>query len=269
MAKNNRYLLAELQAGLRDDRTSTTSLLQKCILLGGQVGSECLRDWARQELKGYDKADTVPDYRRVAAAICIDGATFRGLVTGQQISPMALPEYAHGYMTEKPILTNPIGELEDLSRGSKSTVMLSPAGAQELVMLMNHESTSGDQITRLYWQVSRSTIAGIITGVRTALAELVGELLAAVSDDDQPPSKQAVDDAVQFLVTGDRNIVTVVGSQTTTNGNSTITVTGSSDQPTADKETWWRRWRKRGLLIGLATVVAAVVGVLQWIGWTP
>lgn len=39
-----RSLLAELEVGLHDDNSRTTSLLQKCILLGGQVGSERLRD---------------------------------------------------------------------------------------------------------------------------------------------------------------------------------------------------------------------------------
>ena len=81
-------LLADLQAGLRDDNGSTTSLLQKCILLGGQVGSERLRDWARQELKGYDRIDQVPKYRRVSAPLCIDSATFHHLITGQQVSAM-------------------------------------------------------------------------------------------------------------------------------------------------------------------------------------
>src|SRR3954464_13871053 len=67
MAKRNASLLSELEAGLRDDRSSTTALLQKCILLGGQVGSERLRDWARQELRGYDQRDRVPEYRRFTA----------------------------------------------------------------------------------------------------------------------------------------------------------------------------------------------------------
>jgi len=157
--------------------------------------------------------------------------------------------------------------LEQISRGGEDTVRLSPPGAQELVMLWNHERQSNDQITRLYWQASRSTIAGVVIGVRTTLTELVGELIAAAPDD-QPPSKQAAD-AVHFVVTGHRNTVTVVGNQTTTNGQSAITVTGSSDQPATEKETWWQRWRKRGLIIGLATVVAAVAAVLQLVGWVP
>lgn len=52
----------------------------------------------------------MPDYRTVGAVICIDGATFGGYVTGQQVSPTTLPEYAHGFMTETPTLANPIGE---------------------------------------------------------------------------------------------------------------------------------------------------------------
>lgn len=262
-------LLAELQAGLRDNNSSTTSLLQKCILLGGKVGSERLRDWARQELKGYDRVDQVPEYRRVSAPLCIDGATFTTLITGQQVSAMSLPEFAREYISEEVALTNGLGELEQISRGPEDMIRLAPPGAQELVVLWNHERQSSDQITRLYWQVSRSAIAGVVIGVRTALAELVGELLAAAPDDDQPPSKQAVDAAVHFVVTGDRNTVTVVDSQTTTKGNAAITVTGSSDQPQVTKQGWWTRWRKRGLIIGLSTVVAAVVAVLQLVGWVP
>ena len=269
MVSNNASLLAELQAGLRDENSSTTSLLQKCILLGGQVGSERLRDWARQELRGYDRFDQVPEYRRFSAALCIDGVTFGGLITGQQISPLDLPEFARGHITEEVALTHGVGELEQISRGHDDTVRLSPPGAQELVKLWNHERQSGDQITRLYWQASRSSIAGVVIGVRTALTELVAELIASLPDGDQQPSRQAADAAVHFVVTGDRNTVTVVGSQSATKGNSTITVTGGSHQPAAEKEPWWQRWRKRGLIIGLATVVAAVAAVLQLLGWVP
>jgi hypothetical protein len=92
---------------------------------------------------------------------------------------------------------------------------------------------------------------------------------AAANNDDQPPSKQAIDAAVHFVVTGDRNTVTVVDSQTTTKGNAAITVIGSSDQPQVTKEGWWTRWRKRGLIIGLSAVVAAVVALLQLVGWVP
>lgn len=266
MRKTNMSLLAELQAGLRNEKASTTVLLQKCILLGGEAGSERLRDWARRELNGYRDSDAIPEYRRVVAPLCIDGATFGGYVTGQQISPWSLPEFARDVITEDVNLSNSLGQLEDLSRRREDTIKMQPPDAQDVVLLWNRENGSGDQITRLYWQVSRSTIVGVIAGVRTALAELVAEILAVTPDDQRTPTRQAADDAVHLVLTGNRNTVTVVGRQTATNGPATITVAG---QAPAEHETWWQRWRKRGLIVGLATVVAAMAAVLQLYGWVP
>ena len=62
-------LLAQIETDVTDDRVPLSSLLQKCIVLGGQAGSEKMRAWARRELNGYAGADTVPDYRHVPAAV--------------------------------------------------------------------------------------------------------------------------------------------------------------------------------------------------------
>src|SRR5579859_3503348 len=62
-------LLARIEAGVVDDRVPLSSLLQNCIVLGGQAGSEKMRDWARQELNGYAVEDTVPEYRHFHAAL--------------------------------------------------------------------------------------------------------------------------------------------------------------------------------------------------------
>lgn len=39
-------LLAQIETDVVDDRVLLSSLLQKCIVLGGQAGSEKMRDWA-------------------------------------------------------------------------------------------------------------------------------------------------------------------------------------------------------------------------------
>jgi hypothetical protein len=44
-------LLAQIEAGVVGNEP-LSSLLQKCIVLGGQAGSEKMRDWARHELNG-------------------------------------------------------------------------------------------------------------------------------------------------------------------------------------------------------------------------
>jgi hypothetical protein len=56
----------------------------------GQAGSKELRDWAGLELRGYYQTHVeLPEYRKPAATIRIDGATFNGMITGQMISPSA------------------------------------------------------------------------------------------------------------------------------------------------------------------------------------
>jgi hypothetical protein len=267
MSKSDASLLAELKAGLRNGKTNTADLLNQCILLGGEVGSERLRDWARKELKGYGNAEALPDYRRVAASLCIDGYARGGYITGEAISVLALPEFARDLISEDAPFPHSLAQLEELSRRHDETVNLQVPGAQELILLWNQET--GNRVTRLYWQVSRSAVVGVVAGVRIALTELVAEMLAAAPSQDQPPSREAADNAVHLVVTGNRNTVTVVGSQTAMAGPATITVTGSTEQPRDGDETWWQRWRKRGLIIGLATVVAAVVAVLQLFGWVP
>ena len=47
------------------------------------------------------------------------------------------------------------------------------------------------------------------------------------------------------------------------------TVAEREPAPEAVSDTWWTRWRKRGVVITLAAVVAAMVAVAQWLGWTP
>jgi hypothetical protein len=53
MGQRRGGLLAQIEANVVDDKVQLSSLLQKCIVLGGQAGSEKMRDWARQELNGY------------------------------------------------------------------------------------------------------------------------------------------------------------------------------------------------------------------------
>jgi hypothetical protein len=62
--KTYTQLLDEIHDGALDSRTNLPDLLRKCIALGGETGSERLRDWARQELMGYGPGTEVPEYGR-------------------------------------------------------------------------------------------------------------------------------------------------------------------------------------------------------------
>ena len=71
-------------------------------------------------------------------------------------------------------------------------------------------------VAEVYWSSSNASIRGILVRVRTALAELVAELIALTPQDQEVPDKVAADQAVQLLITGDRPTIHYANSHTGT-----------------------------------------------------
>ena len=79
-------LLKEIRnAAIRADEP-LANVLRKCAVLGTQLNNDDLRDWAFQELNGYDK-ENVPDYRTVPAPLM---GNFNGTF-GVGFTNMAVP----------------------------------------------------------------------------------------------------------------------------------------------------------------------------------
>jgi hypothetical protein len=114
-------LLAQIEAGVVDHRVPLSSLLQSCIVLGGQAGSEKMRDWARQELHGYMGAESVPEYRHVPVALSAritNRAGYNGITQRFDDSVFAPP--IRDMIREKvdvqdAILSHGIGQLEAMA----------------------------------------------------------------------------------------------------------------------------------------------------------
>jgi hypothetical protein len=94
------------------------------IILGGQAGSEEMRDWASRELDGYADEDQLPRYRRFTAPLCVDTVNMRWKNTGQMITPMHLPEAVRDHITNRVDLRMRIAEVgwsaAAVRRGSSS-----------------------------------------------------------------------------------------------------------------------------------------------------
>ena len=239
-------------------------MLQLCLLLGGRADSEKLRDWARKELRGYQPGDEIPAYRTVPAIIAIDGQVGPNQIRNEQISSAALPEFAREHISELVELRDGIGDIEQMANVDRDSLRLMLPGSAELMTIMNAQMrNSGRCITRIFWLTSRASMRGVVEQVRTSLVELVSEITALMPNDQSQPSKEAVDQAVDLVVTGKRHNVTIVSSQAVHAPTSSVAL------PSASAETWWQRWRKRGLIIGLSTVVAAAAAVATWLEWTP
>jgi AbiTii len=129
--KRTDRLIDEIERDALDSSVPISSALRKLVALGGQAGSKELRDWAGLELRGYYQTDmALPEYRKPAATIRIDGATFGGMITGQMISPSALPDPVNEYVQESVPLRGGIAEVEAMIKSAQTQDRDTDAGSR-------------------------------------------------------------------------------------------------------------------------------------------
>jgi hypothetical protein len=260
MARRQDSLIAQIERDALDENASLASALRKCITLGGKSRSEELRDWATSELKGYRGIDDLPEYRTIAAPLRLDGISGHYKITGEELPPMALPDFAREQISNELPLTQGVGELEDLSK--QSEIKLAPRGASDLAMYMNTESNTNPygHINSIYWQVSPSAIKGVLDQIRTSLTQLVAELRASMPVDEAIPSADEASHAVQVIVTGKRSKVRVATAQAS---GDEARAEASADN-SVEESPFWTRWRKIGAFaVGVATIAGAAFAAIE------
>jgi hypothetical protein len=262
MARDTK-LLEQIQEAALDQDASVADALRRCIVLGGQSGSAALRDWAGQELEGYQGDVAVPDYRTVVAPILIDGISGHNLVKREQISSTDLPDVAQeAGISETLTLRQPIGSLEELARRGadrdEGYVRLGIPRDALLAKLMTSRLAGGKVVERIYWGVSPSTLFSVVDLVRNKLVRFVAELRSEAGDE-RAPTADEVTNAMNFAVYGGKPRFTVNAAQSATGGTSTI------GQP-ADRERERPWWKTTKVLWGFAAGVASIIGaVIAWI----
>jgi hypothetical protein len=257
MTPGRSNLVAQIERDVLDDSVPLAATLRKCIALGGKSGSEQLRDWAARELQGYYGDDVeLPSYRIINAPLMVDGVAGNHQVTHQQIPPSSLPDFAQDHISERLELHQGVGDLQALI--GQDQIKLQPPMAADLARIMNSDTGPYQHIISLYWSVSPAAIVGVLDQIRTALTQLVAEITAAMPAGQGLPSAAAADNAVQVVVSGNHHRITV--STTQASGEASAHTT---HMPTHESG-WWTRSRRVGaFIVGLATVVAAVVTVTQ------
>ena len=231
-------LLAQIEADVANNRVPLSSLLQKCIVLGGQARSDQMRDWARQELNGYAGVDTVPEYRHVPAAVMAVITNMAGYnAVPRRLDVSVFDPRIRDVIRETvgdledAILGAGIGELEALAgQGTDMHRLVPPWSGVMADTLSKYHMTAGSRVAEVYWAVPNTSILGILSRVRTALAELVGELITLTPQDQEVPDKLAADQVAQFIITGDRSVINY-SLQHAAGGGTNVTVTGAAPGP--------------------------------------
>lgn len=260
MARHNNTLIAQIERDALDDSISVATTLRKCVALGGQSGSESLRDWATRELKGYGGQDGLPDYRVISAPLTVDAVSGNVKITGQQFPPSGIPAFAQEHISERLELRYGAGTIEEFAKEGHA-VKLQPPGASDVTRIMNSENGPYQHIVSLYWSVAPAALRGVLDQIRTALTQLVAELRANMSGQDEIPSAEAANQAVTVVVTGKRSHVNVAAPQAS--GAATATVSSEAMSQPADSGFWTFSRRIGAFVVGTATVVAVVLEIVH------
>ncbi len=242
--------------------------LRKCIVLGGRVGSGALREWARRELKGYGPDDDdIPGYRTVGAIMLADAVTGGSYVKNQPIGPEYFPEEFREHAQSEVLLYQGVGELESMSESAaEGALTVTKAHAAVLAQILDQASENPYQQTvAIKWSVGHAAIEGVIDQIRTTLAELVGEILAALPDDDASPTGPLADEALKVAIHGGtvNQLVVAQGPAAapavSTHGPATTgALTGSSSGGPPDGN-WWTI---RRVVVAVALTVVAILGLV-------
>ena len=212
----------EIERDAIDPDSDVPGLLRKCIRLGGATGSERLRAWAALELKGYNGDDALPEYRKIAAPLVLDGANGNILITGQSVPAMLIPDFARDDVTDQVQLGSPIAEIIDLIQSARRTgngsVRFGIRGGRELVAVINHNLYKDEVrrwgqgpptrvVERIYNEATLAPLSRIVDVVRTTVIELVAEMRAGLPPGQVLPDRELAEQAVEVAIHGHRNRV--------------------------------------------------------------
>lgn len=260
-------LLDQIQRDVLDDTVPLANALRKCLALGGQSGSEELRDWATLELQGYKdlEANPLPDYRVVPAALMVDRFSGNAQIQNQQISASILPDFAQEWISDRVEFRQGVGEIEALIKQGEQVGFLRlgiPMGA-EIARLMNADPQQHSTIDRIYWSVTPAAVRGVVDQVRTSLTQLVAELRATMPRGEEVPSTEAANQAVQVVVHGGKRSRINVNTSQASGPESTATTTTTSSPAKSESGSWSRSKRIGAFVVGAATIAGAVFAAIQ------
>lgn len=206
-------ILKDLRERVLDESESLDGLLRKSLALGTVTGSDELRAWANNELKGYADTAAIPEYRQLPAPLFVDSTSGPMSTTGEQISRGQVLSDLQRYVPESLYLRHPIKELMHMASLEKSTRM-APDTFSSVAALWTQQLQQENmfqKIDALYYKVLPSTFGGVVDTVRTTLVEMVFDMTKDVPLD-KLPSQARVDQVVQVHVGSTKYEVNISGS---------------------------------------------------------
>jgi AbiTii len=156
-------------------------------------------------------------------AVITNSAGYNGGTT--RIDPSVFPAQIRETIDlEDAVLGEGIGVLEAMAGQGEDEHRLIPSWSSLIAGTLNQfHMAANSRVAEVYWSVSNASVRGVLVRVRTALAELVAELITLTPPEQEVPDKLAADGAVQFVITGDRTVIHY-SRQQAADGGTNVTV---------------------------------------------
>jgi AbiTii len=188
----------DIIAACADNTTPLATILRKCLILAAQLKSDELKDWAAQELEGYEAECDLPRYRilRVTAK----GLFLGGL--GAQINDQPLPssilkkEHRHWATTME--IRQGVASLGALAAKDPtgSALVNWPA---DMVAHYQSKFIQGYALNRAWLDIPIPALVEILDTVRTRVLKFMLELQGELGDLDKLVASKRVEEAAPVV----------------------------------------------------------------------
>lgn len=166
-------LLRDIQDAAQDSNVDLADLLRKCKVLAARLKHAEFAQWVTRELNGYENAEDVPAYRRIAVqSIGYFSGPFGSGISNAPIPAALLPEDMRHVATEQPF-PQPVSTLAAFSSGHGE--MLKGKWSGDLIAYVQQRYPMYEHMVLAdAWRViPDAAIHGILDTIRTRVLDFV------------------------------------------------------------------------------------------------
>ena len=211
--KDKGSLVAQLQEEVVDSRVPISDMLRKAKILASRLNNKDLKRWVDAELKGYDNADDLPEYRKLDSP---NLGTFSGpfgrRATSVLIPVTLLPDTIRKFATDPMEIMHGVKEIE--TSATSGTKLRHPWPPEVVMLAREHiPMEDGSMLVEAWKPYATSQMDGILEQVRNRLLDFLLELQQiepeVLESDDAIRSvpDDKVQNVFQTVIHGGHNIV--------------------------------------------------------------
>ena len=170
-------LAAKIGRDLVDSSIPISDILRKAKVLASLLKNNEFKRWVDAELKGYDTADDVPDYRKLEPASLGTFAGPRRQTVTQEIPLSVLPD-SFRQLTEPLGIETSVKEIEaSAAEAAKNDNHQIPWPPEAVIFARDHvRMTSGFMLVHAWRPFSKARMEGILDQVRNRLLDFLLQL---------------------------------------------------------------------------------------------